>query len=130
MRKNKIDTFISDYCHENGIQLLIDPDLEKDNGICYPSCREIHLSDRYTSGPIKLAVFLHECGHIKTDASKKNLPFNSFECEFRAWYEGLQIYKKAFKRAFSRRQAKFMLTCLKSYCESQAEFKRIKENLV
>lgn len=125
MRQSKIDKFIFDYCQKYSIKLLINPKLDKDDGLCYPQCREIHLSSKYSSNKIKLAVFCHEAAHIRVERFK-NKPYNIFECELRSWMEAIHIYNKFFKKSFSKSQAEFMIKCLKSYCRSQYEFKKIK----
>lgn len=123
MRQSKIDQFITQYCQENGIKLLIDPDLGKNDGLSYPQCREVHLASKYSSQKIKAAVFIHEIGHCIIDRHKRQ-PYNIFECEIQAWVEGMKLYKKHFGRSFSKTQAEFMLKCLKTYCRSQYEFKK------
>lgn len=84
MRKSKIDAFIDDYCQRFGIKLLIDPGLGKDDGLCYPMLNEIHISRKYSSKKVKLAILLHEFGHIKIERRRKK-PYNIFECELMAW---------------------------------------------
>ena len=124
MRQNKVDKFISEYCGEKRIKLLIDPNLDKDNGLCYPMYKEIHLSKKYTNTKIKLAVFLHEVGHIISGHGRKK-PFNTFESELMSWQSAIDIHKKVFGRYFSKTQTQFMLKCLKTYCRSQYEFRRL-----
>lgn len=128
MRPTKTDIFITEYCQSHGIKLLFDPDLAKNDGLCYPTYKEIHLAEKYTSSKIKLAVFLHECAHMMVERFK-NKPYNSFECEFLAWQSAVKLHKKYFNRSFSKTQAEFMLKCLKSYCSLKSEFKRIKEEI-
>lgn len=94
---------------------MIDPEIRKDDGCCYPQCKEIHLSREYSSNRVKLACFLHEIGHIYVDKIT-NKPLTSFECEFSSWWRAIQLHKKYFGRSFSKTQTQFMLKCLKSYC--------------
>lgn len=68
---------------------------------------------------------MHEIGHIKAERHSKK-PYNIFECEFMAWNYAIQMYKKYFERSFSKSQAEYMLKCLKSYCRSQYEFKKMR----
>lgn len=70
MKKNRTDEHIDNYCAAHGIKLLIDPKLDKDDGLCYPAYNEIHLSKQYSSGKIKLAVFFHEVGHFRCEKRK------------------------------------------------------------
>lgn len=123
MRQNKTDRFISEYCQAKGIRLLIDPELDRNDGLSYPSCKEVHLAQSYSSRNIKLAVFCHEIGHCVVNRFKHQ-PYNIFEEEMAAWNEGMKLYKKHFGRSFSKQQAEFMLKCLKTYCRSQYEFKK------
>jgi len=44
MRRSKTDSFIDEYCRRHGLKLLIDPELGRNDGLCYPESREIHLS--------------------------------------------------------------------------------------
>ena len=44
MKQNKVDKFITGICEENGIVLLIDPKLAKNDGLCYVELKEIHLA--------------------------------------------------------------------------------------
>lgn len=125
MRQTKADTFIAEYCQNKGIKLLIDPELKKDDGLSYPPYKEVHLAKDYSTQKIKLAVFVHECGHIIVDRFKHQ-PYNIFECEMFAWGEGMKIYKKHFGKSFSKTQVEFMLKCLKTYCRSQYEFAKTK----
>lgn len=97
--------------------------MTKDNGLCYPSFREIHLSAKYSSSRIKLAIFLHEVGHIRVDRKRKR-PSNAFECEMLSWQLAIEEHKRFFGRFFSQSQTRFMLKCLTSYCRSQREFRR------
>ena len=115
--KTKVDTFIDEYCRQFGIKLLIDPKLAKNDGLCYPTLNEIHLSRNYSSAKVKLAIVLHEIGHIKVERRAKK-PYNIFECELMAWNYAIQLHKKHFNRSFSKTQAEYMLKCLKSYCRS------------
>ena len=101
MRQSKIDRFIDGYCRNEGIVLLIDPKLRKDDGLCYPPLREIHLAKKYTSSRIKLAIFLHEVGHIAVDRHKKK-PANIFECEMMSWQYAINTHKRFFGKFFSR----------------------------
>jgi len=126
MRQTKTDKFISDYCQSKGIRLLIDPELDKNDGLSYPAYKEVHLAQEYSSQKIKLAVFIHEIGHCIVDRFKHQ-PYNIFECEMEAWAEGMKLYKKHFGKSFSKTQAEFMLKCLKTYCRSQYEFKKSPE---
>lgn len=125
MKPTKIDKFIEQYCQENKIRVLIDPKLEKDNGLCYPPYREIHLAKKYSSNKIKLVIFLHESGHIHIDGLREK-PYNIFECELFSWTHAIKTHKKYFGKSFSKTQVEFMLKCLKSYCRSQYEFRRTK----
>lgn len=125
MRLNKIDKFINDYCAINGIKLLIDPSMDKDDGCCYVELKEINLAQKYSSNKIKLAVFLHEAAHIKVNHLKAQ-PYNKFECEYYSWFEAMKLHKKYFNRSFSKTQADFMLKCLKTYCKSHYEFRKTK----
>jgi hypothetical protein len=117
MKLNKTDRFILDYCKLRGFHLFIDPNLGLNDGFSYPEFKEIHLSKKYASHKIKLAVFMHEIGHCVIDGAKKQ-PYNIFECEMAAWTEGMKLYRKQFGRSFSKTQAEFMLKCLRSYCRS------------
>ena len=128
MKKAEVDKFINSYCKKNKIALLINPQLSKDDGCCYVELREINLSQKYSSSAIKLAVFFHEVGHLKVE-SHKAAPFNKFECEFYSWNEGMKLYKKCFEKAFSKKQAEYMLKCLKTYCNSATEFVRFHKDL-
>lgn len=101
MRKTKIDTFIAGYCRRYGIKLVVDSDLGKDDGLCYPSLKEIHLSRKYSSSKIKLAIILHEIGHIETEKRGKK-PYNIFECELMAWNCAIRLHKRYFSRSFSK----------------------------
>ena len=121
MQQSKTDKFISEYCQTKGIKLLIDPELKKDDGISYPSYKEVHLAKDYSSQKIKLAVFLHEVSHCVIDRFK-NKPYNIFECEYWAWDRAMKLHRKYFGRSFSKTQSEFMLRCLKTYCRSQYEF--------
>lgn len=127
MRKTKIDIFILDYCQKFGIKLIIDPKLGKDDGLCYPVLNEIHLSKKYSSPKIKIAIVLHEIGHIKVEHNNKK-PYNIFECEFMAWNYAIQLHKKYFNKFFSKKQTEYMLKCLKGYTRSQYEFKKLFKN--
>ena len=124
MRQSNVDKFITAYCAEKGIKLYINPELAKNDGLTYPSLKEIYLAQKYTSSKIKLAVFLHEVGHISVDKFKDK-PFNIFECELWAWDRAMKIHRKYFNKSFSKTQAEFMLKCLKSYCRSHYEFKKV-----
>lgn len=124
MGQTKVDRFIQDYCGEHGIKLLVDPNLSKDDGLCYPPYKEIHMALKYSSAKVKLATFFHELGHLKNEG-KKAKPYNIFECELLAWAEGMKIYKKLFGKSFSKTQSEYMLKCLKTYCRSQYEFQKM-----
>ena len=124
MRKTKIDIFIADYCQQHGITLTVDPQLGKDDGLCYPTLNEIHISRKYSSPKIKIAIVLHEIGHIKVEHNKEK-PYNIFECELMAWNHAIYLHKKYFNKSFSKTQAEYMLKCLRGYCRSQYEFKKI-----
>lgn len=123
MRRAQVDKFINDYCADNGIKLLIDPSISKNDGCCYVDLKEINLSQKYSSASVKLAVFLHEVAHIKVERFKSQ-PYNRFECEYYSWFEAMKLHKKLFGRAFSKSQAEFMLKCLKTYCRSHYEFRK------
>ena len=123
MRQTSTDKFISKYSAENGIKLLIDPALSKNDGLCDPELKEIHLSQEYTSNKHKIAVFLHEVAHIRVQRFKTQ-PYNIFECEYYSWFEAMKLHKKLFGKSFSKAQAEFMLKCLKSYCRSHYEFRK------
>lgn len=123
MRQSSTDKFIEQYCIENNIKLFIDPSLNKNNGLCYPLYKEIHLSNKYSSNKIKLVIFLHEAAHIRIERFK-NKPYNIFECEYYSWFEAMKLHKKYFKKSFSKVQADFMLRCLKTYCRSHYEFRK------
>lgn len=97
----KVDTFINEYCRRFGIKLFIDPKLGKNDGFCYPTLNEIHLSKNYSSAKVKLAIMLHEIGHIKVERRTKK-PYNIFECELMAWNYAIQLHKKYFKKSFSK----------------------------
>jgi len=123
MKISKIDKFISDYCNQSGIKLLINPNLSKNDGLCYTDIKEIHLAQKYTTNKIKLAVFLHEVAHIRVERFKAQ-PYNIFECEYYSWFEAMKMHKKYFGKSFSKAQAEFMLKCLKTYCRSHYEFRK------
>ena len=124
VKKSKVDKFIESYCADNGIILLIDPKLDKNDGLCYIApYKEIHLAQRYSASYIKLACFLHEAAHLKVDRFK-NKPYNLFECEYYSWFEAMQLHKKHFGKSFTKKQAEYMLKCLKTYCQSQYEFRK------
>lgn len=125
MRQTSVDKFINEYCAINGIKLLIDPALAKNDGLCYPSLKEIHLSQKYSSNKHKLSVFLHEVSHIRVERFKAQ-PYNIFECEYYSWFEAMKLHKKYFNKSFSKTQAEFMLKCLKTYCRSHYEFRKTK----
>jgi len=117
MRKTKIDIFISEYCRRFRIKIFTDPKLGKDDGLCYPTLNEIHLSRKYSSSKIKLAIVLHEIGHIKVERDSKK-PYNIFECELMAWNHAICLHKKYFDKSFSKTQAEYMIKCLRGYCRS------------
>ena len=123
MRQSKVDRFIAEYCRSKRITFLVDSKLDKDNGLCYPQFREVHLAERYSSQRIKLAIFLHEVGHIRVDRKRKK-PFNAFECELLSWQLAIQEHKRIFGKFFSQSQTQFMLKCLTSYSKSRHEFRR------
>lgn len=123
MRTRSTDKFIDEYCKTHNIKLLIDPALFKNDGICYPTLNEIHLSKKYSSSKIKLAVFLHEAAHIKVERFKSR-PYNNFECEYYSWFEAMKLHKKHFGKSFSKSQAVFMLNCMKTYAKTYYEFRK------
>lgn len=125
MRQSNADKFIDRYCTENGLKLLIDPKLRKNDGLCYPSLKEIHLAPKYTSGKIKIAIFLHEVAHIRVDRFK-NKPYSNFDCEYYSWFEAIKIHRRYFGKSFNKAQAEMMLKCLKTYCRSHYEFREVK----
>lgn len=127
MKIVEVDQFINNYCNIHGLKLLIDPTISKNDGCCYVDLKEINLSKKYTNANIKLAVFFHEVAHIYVNKFK-NKPCNIFECEYYTWFEAMKLYKKVFGKPFSKKQAEFMLKCLKTYCQSYYEFKKTKDN--
>ena len=126
MRLSKIDKFIIDFCQSHKIKLFFDPILNKNDGLCFPDLKEIHLSQKYTNQKIKLAVFLHEVSHITINRFK-NKPYNNFDCEYYSWFSAIKLHIKYFGKSFCKSQAEFMLKCLKTYCYSYNQFKKTKD---
>ena len=66
MTRKQIDTMILSICDEYKVVVTSNPEFQKDYGECYPDLDKIVLGTKYSTAKIKLAVFLHELGHILT----------------------------------------------------------------
>lgn len=126
MAKSKVDRLIESIANEHKVKVLIDTKFSKDYGECYPESNEIMLCTRYSSGKIKLAVFLHELSHILTihRKGKRYLAASIFQEESAVWSLAQELHFKYLNKPFSKTQADFMIKCLKTYSQYHYSFKK------
>ena len=126
MTKHKIDTLIASICDEWKVKVLIDAKFQSDYGECYPDSNEILLSQKYSSGKIKIAVFLHELSHIITmrRKGKRYIAASVFQEESAVWSLAQELHFKYLNLPFCKSQADFMLKCLKTYSQHHYSFKK------
>lgn len=125
-RQHKIDTLIASICDEFKVKVLVNTSFSKDYGECYPDSCEIHLSQRYSSDKIKIAVFLHELSHIVTMRrnGSRYLAASIFQEESAVWSLAQEFHLKYLDKPFCKSQADFMLKCLKTYSAHHYSFKK------
>lgn len=106
--------------------MLVDTSFSRDYGECYPDSGEILLSLKYSSGRIKIAVFLHELAHILTMRRKgsRYLAASVFQEESAVWSLAQELHLKYLSKPFCKAQADFMLKCLKTYSQHHYSFKK------
>lgn len=126
MTKHKVDTLIASICEEQKVKVLVDASFHKDYGECYPESNEIFLSSKYSSGKVKLAVFLHELSHIITMRRNgtRYLAASIFQEESAVWSLAQELHLKYVDKPFCKSQADFMLKCLKTYSQHHYSFKK------
>lgn len=126
MTKRKIDEMITSISSEWKVKVLVDTSFDKDYGECYPDSNEILLSDIYSNCNIKLAVFLHELSHIITlrRSGQRYLAASVFQEEYAVWSLAQELHFKYTNKPFNKKQADFMLKCLKSYSKKHYNFKK------
>lgn len=113
----KVDKLIESISNEHKVKVLIDTKFSKNYGECYPEVNEILLSSKYSSNSIKFAVFLHELSHIITLRRKgsRYLAASIFQEESAVWSLAQELHLKYVDKPFCKKQAEFMLKCLKTY---------------
>ena len=126
MAIHKIDTLIASICDMWKVKVLVDTKFQKDYGECYPDSNEIILCSKYSSGKIKIAVFLHELSHIITmrRRGKRYLAASIFQEESAVWSLAQELHLKYLDKPFCKSQADFMLKCLKTYSQHHYSFKK------
>ena len=117
MTKPQIDSLIESISDEWKVIVKCNPEFQKDYGECYPDLDKIVLGSKYSSAKVKLAVFLHELGHIITmrRSGARYLAASIFQEESAVWTIAQELHYKYIKMPFSKSQAEFMLRCLDTY---------------
>lgn len=126
MAKSKIDMLIESICNEHKVNVLINIYFSKDYGECYPDENQILISSKFSSNKIKIAVFLHELSHILTmrRKGKRYIAASIFQEESAVWSLAQELHLKYLDKPFNKKQADFMLKCLKTYSQHHYSFKK------
>lgn len=124
MTKHNVDELVKSICAEFKVIVVVDEDFPQNYGECYPDLDKIVLSKQYSSGNLKLAVFLHELGHILTMRRKgsRYLAASVFQEESAVWSLAQELHLKYTNRPFTKAQGQFMLQCLNTYSEHHYSF--------
>ena len=92
----------------------------------------MHLSRKYSSVSIYMAVAFHELSHaiinMKSEKGIKLYKVHSdFNNEFNAWWLAQRLYMKYIGKPFTKKMGNFVLDCLKTHSASHYAFKKLEE---
>lgn len=129
MTREKFEDVFLKICTKYGVKVYFnDPTQEEDNG--YAMWNEVHLSRKYSSTSVYMAVAFHELGHaiinMKSEKGVKLYKVHSdFNNEFNAWWLAQRLYAKYIGKPFTKKMGNFVLECLKTHSASHYAFKKL-----
>ena len=117
MTKREADELIKTISQQHKVVVVYEKKFQKDYGECYPEIDKILLGVKYSSGKIKLAVFLHELAHVLTirRTGHRYIAASIFQEETAVWTLAQELHLKYTDKPFSVSQGKFMIKCLETY---------------
>lgn len=127
MTKADFESVYKDVCDKYGVKVFFgDASQDEDNG--YAQWNEVHLSRKYSSLSVYMAVAFHELGHAIINIKRaKNIKlykvYSNFNNEFNAWWLAQRLYMKYMGKPFNKKMGNFALECLRTHSASHYSFK-------